>query len=95
MAVVAGRRSHGGTRTLGRRSSTTPSRLAAAIHRSQRVADRADLVRLVGKLASGCRSYLELFGLDHVFHGLDFERQKAVAAGGRTYYLDLLRLANG
>ena len=69
-----------------------PDRLAAALGRTARLAGRSDLVSLLGKLAGGCRSYLELFGLDHVFTGpgLDsFIRQAVVSAGGRRYYLDL------
>jgi hypothetical protein len=71
---------------------TVPSRVAAAVGRAARVNGRVDLVRLVDKLASGCRSHLELFGLDHVFAGPEMAglvRQAPVTAGGRTYYLDL------
>jgi Protein of unknown function (DUF559) len=71
---------------------TTPIRLAEAASRVPRLADRADLVRLIDKLAAGCRSHLELFGLDRIFVGDDlpeFVRQAPATVGGRTYLLDM------
>ncbi|NUR70556.1 MAG: DUF559 domain-containing protein [Hamadaea sp.] len=71
---------------------TLPIRIAEAVGRTRTVVDRASLVRLVDRLAGGCRSQLELFGADHVFTGPDlpdFRRQVPVIVAGRTFYLDL------
>ncbi|WP_051366873.1 DUF559 domain-containing protein [Hamadaea tsunoensis] len=69
---------------------TTADRLAEAVSRSPHLAGRAALVDLVGRLAAGCHSPLEIFGADVVFAGLSgARRQVPVIAGGRRYYLDL------
>lgn len=68
---------------------TIPSRVATAMGRARHLPDRRALRVLVDKLVRGCRSQLELFGLDAVFAGLPFmERQVRMTVGGQTYYLD-------
>ena len=72
---------------------TTPERLAEELERAPRLAGRRHLVRLVEQLAAGCRSPLELWGHDRVFHGPEFaglRRQALVRLGERTVALDLL-----
>jgi len=71
---------------------TVPSRLATALQRAPRLPGRRDLLELIDKLAQGCQSYLEIFGLERVFVGPGlpvFERQVPVRVGGRAYYLDV------
>ena len=74
--------------------TTTVERLRAAVDASSpHLGDRAALQALLGKLAEGCRSELELWGYDHVFTGPgmpSFVRQAPVRIGSRTVYLDLL-----
>lgn len=68
---------------------TLPSRIAMTMSRSGNVAERRALLKLVDKLVRGCRSHLELFGLDEVFSGLPHvQRQVRMVIGGQTYYLD-------
>ncbi|MET8259113.1 DUF559 domain-containing protein [Micromonospora sp. NPDC005553] len=71
---------------------TTPQRLAAALAEVPRLTDRAAVRGLVGRLAAGCRSPLEVWGHDHVFTGPGmprFTRQARVRVGARTIYLDM------
>ncbi|MEV0270704.1 DUF559 domain-containing protein [Hamadaea sp. NPDC050747] len=71
---------------------TIPLRLAAAVSRVPRLPGRSRLVRLIDLMVAGCRSYLEVFGVEHVFSGEglpEFARQAPITAGGRTYLLDL------
>ncbi|MGC4857279.1 DUF559 domain-containing protein [Micromonospora sp. DT4] len=71
---------------------TTPQRLVAALADMPHLTDRATLRALVGRLAAGCRSPLEIWGHDHVFTGAGmpaFIRQAPVRIGGRTIYLDM------
>jgi len=71
---------------------TLPLRIAEAVGRVPKLTHRTALIKVVDRLAAGCRSHLELFGADHVFVGRDlpeFQRQAPVTVDGRTYYLDL------
>ncbi|WP_433533776.1 DUF559 domain-containing protein [Micromonospora sp. CA-249363] len=71
---------------------TTPQRLVVALAEEPRLTDRAALRGLVERLATGCRSALEIWGHDHVFIGPGmpaFVRQAPVRIGGRTVYLDM------
>jgi len=52
--------------SVGRRL-TTPARLESALAERPRLAGRRRLAVLIGKLAAGCRSELELWGYDTVF----------------------------
>ena len=69
-----------------------PAELRAALERHPRLPRRRELAELVGLLADGCESELEIWGHLHVFdgpglrHGL---RQREVWTGGRRYRLDL------
>ncbi|WP_191842442.1 DUF559 domain-containing protein [Catellatospora chokoriensis] len=77
---------------------TTPQRLSEELLRAPRLAGRRHLVRLVDRLAAGCRSPLELWGYDRVFLGRAFERfrwQVPVKLDGRTVVLDMLDEATG
>jgi hypothetical protein len=70
---------------------TTPARLTAVAEAGTRLAGRAELRRLIDRLAAGCRSGLEIWGHDHVFTGPGmppFRRQHPVRLGERTIYLD-------
>ncbi|MEU7945875.1 DUF559 domain-containing protein [Micromonospora taraxaci] len=71
---------------------TTPQRLVTALAEVSRVPDRAALSGLLDRLATGCRSALEIWGHDHVFTGPGmptFVRQVRVRVGARTFYLDM------
>ncbi|MBY8870372.1 DUF559 domain-containing protein [Micromonospora sp. PLK6-60] len=71
---------------------TTPQRLAAALGSAPKLADRAALRVLLGRLAKGCRSPLEIWGHERVFAGPGmpvFLRQVPIRLGSRTVYLDL------
>lgn len=71
---------------------TTAERLAGALEDTPRLSDRAACRGLLARLASGCRSALEIWGHDHVFTGSDLpplQRQVRVQVGGRTLYLDV------
>lgn len=77
---------------------TTPGRLAEELLRAPRLAGRRHFVRLVERLAAGCRSPLELWGYDRVFRGRVFSRlrwQVPVRLGDRTVVLDVLDEATG
>jgi very-short-patch-repair endonuclease len=68
---------------------TLPERIAAALARAPHLRDRKALRVLVDKLVQGCRSHLEIFGVDRIFAGLPhFARQIRMKVGGRVYYLD-------
>ncbi|WP_145781236.1 DUF559 domain-containing protein [Micromonospora taraxaci] len=71
---------------------TTPQRLVTVLAEVSRVPDRAALSGLLDRLATGCRSALEIWGHDHVFTGPGmptFVRQVRVRVGARTFYLDM------
>ena len=72
---------------------TTADRVLDALRtNTPRLPGRAALEALLGKIAAGCRSELELWGYDHVFLGPGIpvlERQVPVSVDGRTVYLDL------
>lgn len=75
---------------------TTPERILEALEAVPQLTDRAAISVLLERLASGCHSALEIWGHDHVFTGRGmppFERQVAVRAGGRTFYLDVFARA--
>ncbi|WP_084557284.1 DUF559 domain-containing protein [Hamadaea tsunoensis] len=69
---------------------TTALRLATALAGAPHLPDRHALRRIIDLLAGGCRSPLEIFGAERVFHGLPgLRRQAPITIGGRTHYLDL------
>ncbi|MEV0396535.1 DUF559 domain-containing protein [Polymorphospora rubra] len=71
---------------------TTPGRIIDVLVGVPKLAGRAELRRLLDRLAAGCRSALEIWGHDHVFTGPGmprFQRQAPIRVGGRTFYLDL------
>ena len=74
-----------------RERRTTPARLRAAVDQMPRLPGRAELAALIGLLAAGLHSPLEIWGHSHVFDhpSLPLARpQRRVSAGGRTAYLD-------
>jgi very-short-patch-repair endonuclease len=71
---------------------TTPTRVGAVLRDLPTLAGRAELARLLDKLAVGCRSWLEIWGHDHVFTGTGmppFKRQVRIEVEGRVMYLDV------
>ncbi|MET7673171.1 DUF559 domain-containing protein [Micromonospora luteifusca] len=71
---------------------TTPERLSDALESAPKLIDRAALRTLLGRLADGCRSPLEIWGHDEVFTGPGmpaFRRQVPMRPGRRTIYLDM------
>ncbi|MDG4831653.1 DUF559 domain-containing protein [Solwaraspora sp. WMMD1047] len=71
---------------------TTPARVEAVLRDLPRLVGRAGLMTLLDRLTVGCRSWLEIWGHDHVFSGPgmpQFQRQFRVEVGGRVMYLDL------
>ncbi|WP_326553471.1 hypothetical protein [Micromonospora sp. NBC_01813] len=71
---------------------TTPDRVAAVLDESPKMLGRAQLRDLLGKLAAGCRSPLEICGHYHVFTsgGMPpLRRQVRVSNGQRTCHLDV------
>ncbi len=71
---------------------TTPQRLGSALALVPKLPGRGELAGLVGRLAAGCRSPLEIWGHDRVFIGPGMpalQRQVRVRVGKRTMYLDL------
>ena len=61
------------------------------IERRTRLPSRAALVELVGLLAEGCRSELEIWGCVHILRGSDMPRfvlQRPVTVRGETFVLD-------
>ncbi|NUR72048.1 MAG: DUF559 domain-containing protein [Hamadaea sp.] len=78
-------------RSLTERRTTT-ERLTAELARLPHVEGRARLAAVLDRLTRGCRSYLEILGLDHVFVGPGmpvFIRQFPVTVDGGRYYLDV------
>lgn len=70
----------------------TINELADGLNGSPRLADKAELRRLVDLFAAGCHSPLEVWGALGVFTGPvlgKLERQVRVRIGGRTYIMDL------
>ncbi|GGO27668.1 hypothetical protein GCM10011576_52510 [Micromonospora parathelypteridis] len=70
----------------------TPERLTDALEGAPKLIDRAALRTLLGKLADGCRSPLEIWGHEKVFTGPAmpaFRRQVPIRLGRRTSYLDM------
>lgn len=71
---------------------STPQRIGAALAGAPKLPGRAQLRELLGKLAAGCHSPLEIWGHDHVFTGAGMpplRRQVRVSDGRRTCYLDV------
>ncbi|MEU2614513.1 DUF559 domain-containing protein [Micromonospora sp. NPDC007271] len=71
---------------------TTPERLAVALGSAPKLRARAAFRALLGRLAEGCRSPLEIWGHERVFTGPGmpaFQRQVPIRLGSRTVYLDL------
>lgn len=71
---------------------TTPDRVFAALDGVPQLTDRAAIRVLLGRLASGCHSALEIWGHERVFTGPgmpSFKRQVPVRVDGRTFYLDV------
>ena len=74
----------------------TPASLVVELDRHPRLPGRRDLAALVGQLADGCESELEIWGHAAVFRGPGLEhgvRQYAIRAGGNRYRLDLAFVA--
>jgi hypothetical protein len=82
-----------------RRRWTTADRMLAALNAGpHRLPGRAGLRMLLGKVATGCRSELELWGYDQIFTGPGMpplERQVPVHIDGSTNYLDILHRPTG
>jgi very-short-patch-repair endonuclease len=79
-----------------RNRHVTAAELAATLDRYPRLPRRASLSELIGLLAAGCESELEIWGHVHVFDvpGLRHaERQKVIRAAGRRYRLDIAYVA--
>ena len=71
---------------------STPQRIGAALAGAPKLPGRVQLRELLGKLAAGCHSPLEIWGHDHVFAGTGMpplRRQVRVSDGRRTCYLDV------
>lgn len=71
---------------------TTPERVTEELAHTPRRFDREGLRDLLRRVASGCRSELELWGHDHVFTGPGMpvlQRQVRMALGSRVVYLDV------
>ncbi len=74
-----------------RRRTCTPAQLLAEIERRPCLPRRSSLVTLVGLLADGCQSELEIWGCVEVLRapGMPpFVQQRPVTVAGRTCYLD-------
>jgi very-short-patch-repair endonuclease len=74
-----------------RRRLCTPADLGIEIDRRSRLPGRRRLLELVGLLADGCRSELEVWGCLHVLRtpGMPaFVQQRPVAVGGERFFLD-------
>jgi very-short-patch-repair endonuclease len=77
--------------TAVRRRLCSPRDLAFELGRRPRLAGRAELARLVGMLADGCQSELEIWGCLQVLRspGMPaFVQQRPVAVAGQTFFLD-------
>jgi very-short-patch-repair endonuclease len=71
---------------------TTAARLRSSLVLAGRITGCEELQRLLDQLAAGCRSPLEIWGLEHVFTGRGmprFARQVPVQVRRRTVYLDV------
>jgi very-short-patch-repair endonuclease len=79
------------TITAVRRRLCAPRELDYELTRSTRLTARADLMSLVGLLADGCQSELEIWGCLHVLRapGMPtFVQQRRVKVGSETFVLD-------
>ena len=77
--------------TAVRRRIAMPAELQYQLGRSTRLAGRAELSRLVGLLADGCQSELEIWGCLHVLRapGMPtFVHQRRVVVGRETFVVD-------
>jgi very-short-patch-repair endonuclease len=77
--------------TAVRQRLCTPRDLAFEVARRPQLPARAELSRLVGLLADGCRSELEIWGCLHVLRapGMpDFVLQRRVEVRGQVFFLD-------
>lgn len=71
---------------------TTPQRLLDRADGASNIPGRGELQKLIGLLADGCRSQLEIWGYLHVFRHRPLpaaQRQFTVSLGARTVYLDV------
>jgi very-short-patch-repair endonuclease len=74
-----------------RRRQASVRELRLELDRRPRLAGRAELVRLVGLLADGCQSELEIWGCLHVLRapGMPpFAQQRRISVGGEVFVLD-------
>ncbi|MGY1713676.1 DUF559 domain-containing protein [Geodermatophilus sp. SYSU D01106] len=77
--------------TAVRQRLCRPADLAYELERSTRLRGRAELAALVGLLADGCRSELEIWGCLRVLRapGMPpFTQQRRLAVRGETFFLD-------
>jgi very-short-patch-repair endonuclease len=77
--------------TAVRRRLCRPADLAYELARSTRLTGRAELATLVGLIADGCQSELEIWGCLHVLRapGMPrFVQQRRVPVGAETFLLD-------
>ena len=77
--------------TAVRRRLCSPRDLGFELSRSSRLPGRAELAQLVGLLADGCQSELEIWGCLHVLRapGMPtFVQQRRVTVGSETFVLD-------
>jgi very-short-patch-repair endonuclease len=74
-----------------RRRSCSPRDLRTELDRRPRLAGRAELARLIGLLADGCQSELEIWGCVQVLRapGMPpFVQQRRVVVDGEVFFLD-------
>ncbi len=77
--------------TAVRQRLCSPRELRYELARNTRLPGRAELAELVGLLADGCRSELEIWGCLQVLRAPDmpaFVQQRPVTVGGETFLLD-------
>jgi very-short-patch-repair endonuclease/predicted transcriptional regulator of viral defense system len=77
--------------TAVRRRLCSARDIARELDRQPRLPGRAELARLVGLLAEGCQSELEIWGCLHVLRGPGmpaFQQQRRVHVAGETFHLD-------
>jgi very-short-patch-repair endonuclease len=77
--------------TAVRRRLCSPGDLAHELARRPCLPGRAELTRLVGLLADGCQSELEIWGCLNVLRGPEmppFVQQRRISVGGETFVLD-------
>jgi very-short-patch-repair endonuclease len=77
--------------TAVRRRLCTPRDVARELDRNTRLPRRAELAGLVGLLADGCQSELEVWGCLNVLRGPGmppFVQQRRISVGGETFVLD-------